>query len=65
MADAPQDAERSSINREDLLAQAGIPVTDEGREWAKRKLAEADAYWTPERWAELRAQLGFPTANPA
>ena len=43
-----------------LLDAAGIVVTDEGRERARQRLAEARARWTPQRWARLREQLGLP-----
>jgi hypothetical protein len=49
--------------REDMaamLAAAGITVTEEGKARARAKLAAADAWWTPERWADLRAQVGLP-----
>ena len=47
--------------REDTaeLFAVGITVTEEGKARARAKLAEADARWTPEQWAVLRAQLGM------
>jgi hypothetical protein len=43
----------------DLLAAAGIVVTEEGKARARAKLATADAFWTEERREELREQLGL------
>jgi hypothetical protein len=43
-----------------LLDAAGITVTEEGKARARRRLAEARARWTPERWARLREQIGLP-----
>jgi predicted ATPase len=54
--------------REDMtamLAAAGITVTDEGKARARARLAESKERWTPERRAELRAQLGMPPAANA
>ncbi len=48
-----------------LLASVGIVVTEEGKARARAKLAEADARWTPERHAALRAQVGLPPESPA
>ena len=42
------------VEMQELLAAAGITVTAEGRERARRKLAAADAHWTEERRAEAR-----------
>ncbi|HET8683008.1 MAG TPA: hypothetical protein VFM54_14230 [Micromonosporaceae bacterium] len=44
---------------EELLAAVGITVTEDGKARARARLAEADAAWTPERWAALREQLGL------
>jgi hypothetical protein len=44
---------------DELLAAAGIVVTEEGKARARAKLAAADAFWTDERWAELDRQMGF------
>jgi hypothetical protein len=44
----------------ELLAAVGITVTEEATSRARAKLAEADARWTPERWAAPREQLGLP-----
>ena len=42
----------------ELLAAVGITVTEEGK--ARALLAEAEARWTPEKWAALRTQVGLP-----
>jgi hypothetical protein len=46
----------------EVLAAAGIVVTEEGKARARAKLAAADAFWTDERRAELREQLGLSDA---
>jgi hypothetical protein len=49
--------------REDMtamLAAAGITVTDEGKARARAQLRAGNAWWTPERLAAVRAQLGLP-----
>lgn len=50
----------SSADLSALFDAVGITVTDQGRARARKRLAEASARWTPERWAELRQQLGLP-----
>ena len=44
----------------DLLAAVGVTVTEEGKARARARLAEAEARWTPEKWAALRTQVGLP-----
>ncbi len=46
----------------ELLDAAGIVVTDEGKERARQRLADADARMTPDRWADLRTKLGVDAA---
>jgi hypothetical protein len=45
---------------DDLLAAAGIEVTEEGKQRARDRRHEAERRWTPEQWAALAAQLGLP-----
>jgi hypothetical protein len=45
----------------ELLAAVGITATQEGKARARARIAEAEALWTEERWAELRRQLRVPT----
>lgn len=52
-----QDASQESVT--ELLAAAGIVVTDEGRARARRRLAEARARRDPEKFAALRRQYGL------
>ncbi len=47
---------------QELLDAAGIVVTPEGRERARRRLADMDARMTPDRWQELRDRLGVDAA---
>lgn len=47
------------VTTEELLAAVGITVTDEGRARARARLEAAEARWTPEKWAELRRQVGL------
>lgn len=51
----------SSADLDALFAAAGISVTDEGKQRARARREAAEARWTPERWAALRAQLGLPS----
>jgi hypothetical protein len=44
----------------DLVAAGGIVVTDEGRARARAKLDAAAERMPPERFAQLRAELGLP-----
>ena len=48
-----------------MLAAAGITVTDEGRERARRRLRDARRRWTPDLDAALRAQLGLEQRTAA
>jgi hypothetical protein len=41
-----------------------IPVSAEGKARARRKLDDARARMTPEKWAALRAQFGIRPRNP-
>jgi hypothetical protein len=52
-----QDASQESMT--ELLAHAGIVVTDEGRARARRRLAEANARRDPAKLEALRRQLGL------
>ena len=47
------------------LAAVGIPVTDEGLERARHRLAQARERLTPERRAALRQQLGLDSTSAA
>ncbi len=44
-------------NVDDLLAAAGIVITEEGKQRAKQRRLAIEAEWTPEKWAALHAQL--------
>ena len=57
MAQSDHEARKSTA---ELLAAVGITVTEDGKARARARLAEANARWTPERWAALRTQLGLP-----
>jgi hypothetical protein len=50
-----------SADLDALFAAAGISVTPEGKQRARARREAAQARWTPERWAALRAQLGLPS----
>ena len=50
-----------SADLDALFAAAGISVTTEGKQRARDRREAAQARWTPERWAALRAQLGLPS----
>ena len=50
-----------SADLDALFAAAGLTVTDEGKERARARREAAEARWTPEQWAALRAQLGLPS----
>lgn len=55
------DQERSTpVSTAELLAAAGITVTEEGKARAGQRLAEAEARMTPEKWDANRAQLDMP-----
>jgi len=41
-----------------VLEQDG--VTEEGKQRARARRLAAEARWTPEQWAHLRAELGLP-----
>jgi hypothetical protein len=43
----------------EALARVGIAVTVEGKDRARRRLADAEAGWTPERHEHERAKLGL------
>lgn len=47
------------------LASVGIPVTEEGKERARRRLSEAAARRTPELRATWRRQLGLDPQRAA
>jgi hypothetical protein len=49
---------RPAGGADDLLAAAGITVTEEGKQRARARRLAAQAWWTPERRAALRAKLG-------
>jgi hypothetical protein len=48
---------RSSSSTEELSAALGVEITEEGKARARRKLDEAAARMTPERWNANRQQL--------
>ena len=61
MADTQQT--RAQADTERLLAAAGLTSTPEGRAAARKKLNDAAARMSPEKWAELRARYGVqPTS---
>jgi hypothetical protein len=53
-----QNASQESVT--ELLASAGIVVTDEGRARARRRLAESRARHDPAKFEALRRQFGLP-----
>jgi hypothetical protein len=59
------DTEHLDPDTERLFTAAGITPTEDGRRRARAKLAEMDRRMTPERWAELRRELGLPAADAA
>jgi hypothetical protein len=50
---------------EEILAAAGIVVTDEGKARARRRLDEAQERWTPDLDAQAREQLHLPPRRAA
>jgi hypothetical protein len=58
-----QSERQSDESTVELLAAVGVTATDEGKARARARLAEAEARWTGERWAELREQLGLPARS--
>jgi len=44
----------------DVLAAVGIPVTEDGKVRARRRIAEAEDRFTPELREQARRQLGMP-----
>ncbi|MFE9204136.1 hypothetical protein [Micromonospora sp. NPDC007230] len=57
MADRSPD---TGARSEEILAAAGIVVSDEGKARARRRLDEARERWTAELDAQAREQLGLP-----
>ena len=57
MGQSDRHSDESTV---ELLAAVGVTATDEGKARARSRIAEAEAWWTGERWAELRTQLGLP-----
>jgi hypothetical protein len=49
---APEPVERADLT----YATATPEQIAQARDEARRKLAEMDAVWTPERWAQWRAE---------
>jgi hypothetical protein len=60
MGQAERQSDESTV---ELLAAVGVTATDEGKARARTRIAEAEARWTGERWAELREQLGLPARS--
>ena len=60
MGQAERQSDESTV---ELLAAVGVTATDAGKARARARLAEAEARWTGERWAELREQLGLPARS--
>jgi hypothetical protein len=58
MTDQPDPDIQESLT--EALARVGIVVTAEGKARARRRMADAEAGWTPERDAAQRAKLGLP-----
>jgi hypothetical protein len=48
---------------DDVLREAGFPITEEGKARFRQRLEELRGRWTPERWAALRDELGLPEAS--
>jgi hypothetical protein len=65
MTDSRGGSAQHSVTTEELLAAAGITVTEEGKARARRRLDEHAAAMTPERWNALRAQVGLPPKTSA
>jgi hypothetical protein len=61
---APTDRSRTAIETEQMLRDAGFTLTDEGRERARRLLAEAEAKHTPQE-REARRQTLLARLNAA
>ena len=57
MSQSDRQSDESTV---ELLAAVGVTATDEGKARARARIAEAEARWTEEQWAELRDQLGLP-----
>jgi len=53
------------VSTEELLAAAGITVTEEGKARARERLDRAERARTPERRDALRAKLGLPPESSA
>jgi len=56
----PQSDRHGDESTVELLAAVGVTATEEGKARARARITEAEARWTDQRWAELRAQLGLP-----
>jgi hypothetical protein len=64
MTDSRGGSAQHSVSTEELLAAAGIEVTEEGKARARAKLDRA-ASRTPEQRAALRAKVGLPPKSSA
>jgi hypothetical protein len=51
----------AQVDVTEMLAAAGIEVTEEGKARARAELDAAEARWTSEQWDELRRQVGMPS----
>ncbi len=58
----PEQDAAPDTDMQATLAAAGIVSTPEGRERARRCLAEAAAKMTPERWEQVRTKYGIQPA---
>jgi hypothetical protein len=56
---------RGETTTEELLAAAGITVTEEGRRRARAKLDAARAWYTDEHLSAVHDRLANPPANAA
>jgi len=55
----------SSVSTDELMAAAGITVTEEGKARARERLDRASRARTPERRDALRAKVGLPPKSSA
>jgi hypothetical protein len=61
----PGGKPQHSVSTEELLAAAGIEVTEEGKRRARERLDRAAEARTPERREALRAKVGLPPRSSA
>lgn len=64
MTQSEHDA-REGFTEQSLNDALGIVVTEEGKARGRRRLAEAEAAWTPERYARSRTRYGIRARSTA